>query len=55
MRGVAGAMMTVDMGIAADALSDYRDQAKLEKRSPLEWPEQEIPGAIKRNRNRIRG
>jgi hypothetical protein len=54
MSAVMGALIVVEMGVAADAFRDQGDQAKLEKRSPPEWPEKEIPGSLNRKRNRIR-
>jgi hypothetical protein len=47
--------MVVEMGVAANALGDQCDKAKLEIGSPSEGPEEEIPGALNRKRNRISG
>jgi hypothetical protein len=43
------------MEIAAQAFGDDRDQAKLEIRSPVEWPEEQVPGALNGGRNSIDG
>jgi hypothetical protein len=41
--------------VAPKAFRDDRDQAKLQKRSPVEWPEEELPGALNGKRNGIDG
>jgi hypothetical protein len=41
--------------IAPKTFRDDRDQAKLQKGSPLEWPEEELPGALDGKRNGIYG
>ena len=41
------------MEIAAGTFSDDGDQAKLQKGSPIEGPEEEIPGALNGERNGI--
>ena len=43
------------MEIASNTFRDDRDQAKLQIGSPVEWPEEKLPGALNGGRNGIHG